>query len=404
MTTSAQGLYRKIAYKKQTGIGAAASGSGGQIVRRDTATFEKVKQTFASEEINSFQQYTGDSFGSSNTTGTINGELSPKTYADFLGSLLRTSFTNGVSATAASLTIAGTGPFTITRASGSYLTDGFKVGDVVQITAGTYTGIAKNLNLLVTGLNTTVMTVIVPNGKVLGAQGPITGSTIAVVGKKAVMPSTGQANDYYTVEDFLSDITKSRLYTDMQVASADVTVPANGNSKLALAFLGLGRTLGNAQVLTTPSAETTTPILSGVNAAILINGAQTSVATSLSLKIDGQLAAGDPVIGSKTISDNVKGDVKVTGTFTVVKQDESGATLFENETPVQIIAVIFADSTDSAAFVAFSIPAATVLTDTNDDGKKQIISTHNFSAEYNGAGGAALATDTSVISVQDSAA
>jgi hypothetical protein len=403
--TVAQGLYKKIAYKKQTALGSAASGSGGQLVRRDKATFAKVKDIFTSDEINSYQQYSGDNFGSSKTTGSLDGELSPKTYADFLGSLNRSAFAAGVSASAASLTIAGAGPFTITRAAGSYLTDGFKVGDVVQITAGTYTGIARNLNMVVTALTATVMTVIVPNGKVLSAQGPITSSTIAVVGKKSVTASTGQLNDYYTIEEWLSDISKSRLYTDTQVATADITIPANGDCKIALTFMGLGRTLGVAQVLTTPTTETSTFILSGVNAVIMVNGTQQLTATSLSIKVDGQLAPGEPVIGSKTISDNVKGDIKVSGSFSLVKQDESGATIFENEIAVQIIAAVFNDTTDNAAFVSFSIPAASVLTDENDDGKKQIVSSHNFTAEYNGlSGGTGLATDSGIISIQDSAA
>lgn len=402
---AAQGIFRKITYKKQTALGTAASGSGGQVVRRDKASFTKVKDIFSSEEIVSYQQYTGDTYGSSRTTGQIDGELSPKTYADFLASLLRTAFTSGVSATAQSLTIAGTGPFTITRGAGSYLTDGFKIGDVVQITAGTYTGVAKNLNLLVTGVTASVLTVIVPNGKTLSAQGPITGSTVAVVGKKAVVPSSGQLNDYYTIEDWMPDISKSRLYTDTQVASADISVPANANAKITLNFMGLGRTLGNAQVLTTPSVETSTFVLNGSNATILVNGAQTTVATSLSLKVDGQLAAGEPVIGSKTISDNVKGDIKVSGSFSVVKVDEANATLFENEAAPQIIAVVFTDQTDSSAFVGFSMPSVNIVSDENDDGKKQIVSTHNFTAEYNGLnGGAANATDTGTISIQDSAA
>lgn len=406
MTVSAQGLYKKVAYKKQSGIGSASSGSGGQLIRRDSATFTKTKQTFSSEEINSFQQYTGDAYGSASTSGTLNGELSPATYKDFLASLLRTTFVSISAISSVSLTIAGSGPtFTITRASGSFLTDGVKAGDVVQITGGTYTGIAKNLNLVVVSLTATVLTVIVPNGKTLAAQGPVASSTLSIIGKKAVVPSSSQANDYYTIEEWLSDISKSRLYTDMQVASADITIPANGTAKIQLAFMGLARSLSGSQVLTSPTAETSTAILSGVNAAILVNAAQTTVATSLALKIDGQLSPGEPVIGSKSISDNVKGDVKVTGSFSVVKTDEANATLFDNETQFQIIAVVFADATDSSAFVAFSIPLCEILTDENDDGKKQIVSTHNFSAAYNGAaGGATAATDTGIITIQDSAA
>lgn len=403
--TAAQGLYKKLTYKKQSGIGVAASGTGGQDLRRETATFNKTKAAFNSNEITSDQQYRGDTFGSAQTAGQIKGDLSPKTYADLLASVCRTTFVAGVSSTGLSLTIAGAGPFTITRGTGSWLTDGFKIGDVTQITAGTFTGVASNLNLLVTGLTATVMTVIVPNGKVLSAQGPVTASTVVVVNKKAVVPSTGQANDYYTFEEWFSDITRSRTYTDTQIVSADISVPANADATVQINTIGLGRTLGATQVLTAPSAQTTTGLLSGVNASILVNGVTLTTATSLAIKIDGQCAAGDPVIGSKSISDVVKGDLKVTGTFTLVKQDETNSLLFDNETPVQIIGVIFADSTDTSAFVGFSMPVCKIFKDDVDDGKKQLVSTHDFVAQYNGTnGGATAATDTGVISIQDSAA
>lgn len=190
-----------------------------------------------------------------------------------------------------------------------------------------------------------------------------------------------------------------------QVASCDVKVPANGNATAQFAFVGLGRTKGNSQVLTSPTAPTSNVILSGENAVILLNGSQTSVATSIDMKIDGQLAAGEAVIGSKTISDNVKGDMKVSGTFTVLKQDESNSNLFDAETSMQIVVAIFADPTDSADFVSFSIPCVNIMSDELDDGKKQLISTHAFTAEYNGVnGGATSTTDTSIISIQDASA
>lgn len=404
--TVAQGTYKILTYKKQAGLGTSSSGTGGQKLRRETATFEKTKDAFNSNEITSHQQYTGDTYGTSKTQGTINGDVSAKTYADLLGSLNRAAFTSGVAISTLSITIAGSGPtFTLTRGTGSYLTDGYKVGDVVRITAGTYTGVARDINCIVTALTATVMTVIVANGKALSAQGPVASSTITVIGKKSVTPSTGQVNDYYTFEEWLSDASLSRLYTDTQVATADITVPANGNSKIVVGLMGLGRTLGNSQILTTPTAETTTNILSGENAVILINGTQTAVATSFAAKLDGGVAPGEAVIGSKTISDNVKGDVKASGSFTKLKIDESTATLFDNETPVQLIAAVFADATDTSDFVSLSIPRAKIFSDQNDDGKKQIIATHNWTAEYNGAnGGAALATDTGIVSIQDSSA
>jgi hypothetical protein len=402
--TIAQGLYETIAYKKQSGLGVPASGSGGQLIRRETGTFEKTKGTYDANEIVSTQQDTGIAYLVSQTVGDISGVLSAGSYSPLLGSLMRAAFAVGVALTGMSVTIAGAGPFTLTRGSGSYLTDGYKVGDVVRITAGTYTGVASNLNMVVTALTATIMTVVVPNGKVLSAQGPVTGTTITVVGKKSVVPATGQTNDYYTFEEWRSDVTLSRIYSDVQMQTADIAISPTTATTIKIAMLGLIRTKGVTQILTAPTAASTTAILSAANGVILINGSQTIIGTSLSLKIDSGAVAGDPVIGSKTLSDIVKGDIKVGGTFTTLKQDEANSNLFDNETALGIVAALFADSTDTSDFVSFNIPNLKLTTDTVDDGKKQIISTHNFIAAYNAAGGAAVASDTGIITIQDSQA
>lgn len=400
----AQGLYKKLAYKKQSALGTAASGSGGQYLRRETATFKKAKDTFNSNEIVTHQQYTGDSYGPAKTEGQINGVLSPGTYAELIASICRKNMTATAAITGASLTIAGSGPYTITRAAGSWLTDGVKIGDVVRITAGTYTGTARDINLLVTGITATVLTVLVPNGSALTAQGPVASSTLTVIGKKSVVPATGHTNDYYTFEEWQNDLSLSRTWPDSQIASADIAIPATGNATIQLNCLGLSRTKGGAQVLTSPTAETTTAILAASNGMILINGARTLVGTSLSLKIDGQLAHGEPVIGSNVLSDIVKGDVKVSGSVTLQYDAETVSNLFDNETAVAIIGVLFADTSATSDFVGFTIPRAKLFGDDNDDGKKQIVMSVPFTAEYNSAGGAALANDAGIVAYQDSAA
>lgn len=402
----AQGFYKTLAYKKQTGLGTPAIGAGGQLLRRETATFEKTKAGIASNEITPSQQYQGDTYGVGQTRGQLMGLVSAGSYAPLLTSLLRGPLTAGVAVTGLSLTIAGTGPtYTITRAAGSYLTDGVKLGDVIQLSAGAFTGTAATLNLVVIALTATVATVIVGNGSTLTAQGPIASSTLTVINKKVVVPSTGQSNDYYTFEEWFADITRSRIYTDTQVVSCDIKVPANGNASVQFSFLGLARSVNAAQQLTAPSLASTSAIISAENAAIVVAGAQTILGTSIDIKIDGQLKAGDPVIGSKQISDIIKGDIKVTGNFSHLKTDETLTTLFENETPLSIIAVLFADTTATSAFVSFVIPLAKLFKDNVDDGKKQIVSTLDFVAQFNGTlGGAGSATDTGIISYQDSAA
>jgi hypothetical protein len=403
--TIAQGLYEVLSYKKQSALGTPATGSGGTQLRRETAIINKTKDTYDANEIVSHQMDTGIAYGVSKTAGELNGVISAGSYAPLLGSILRNNFTAVTASSGLSLTISGSGPtFNLNRAAGSFLTDGIKVGNVVRITAGTFTGTASNLNLLVTNVTATTLVVIVPNGKTLTAQGPIASSTVTVVGKTSVVPVTGQTNDYYTFEQWMSDASLSRLYTDVQIASADISIPATGFASIKLALLGLGRTKNATQQLTSPAAASTTAILAAANAKILIAGTQTVVGTSLSLKIDGQLASGDPVIGSNVISDIIKGDIKVSGTFTHLKQDETNSNVFDAETPIAILAVLFADQTDTSDFVGFNISRAKLTKDEIDDGKKMIVATHDFVAEYNPLGSPTQSVDNAIISIQDSQA
>lgn len=397
-----QGLYKTLAYKEQTAKGSSASGSGGQLLRRTSATFNKMKDTFSSDEIVSHQQYTGDTYGVGKTQGQVNGEVSPGTYAALLGSLLRADFATVTAMSGLSITIAGAGPYTLTRSAGSFLTDGVKIGMVVRITAGTYTGTARDINLVVTGVTATVLTVLVANGSALTAQGPIASSTVSVIGKKSAVPSTGHTNDYYTFEEWYSDLTRSRVYSDVQIASADIAIPATGNATIQLSALGLSRTKGASQILTSPTAETTTSILAAANAMILVNGTRTLVGTSLSIKIDGQLQHGDAVIGSNSLSDMVKGDIKVTGTLTHQYDAETISDLFDNETPVAVIGVLFDGTAADADFIGFTIPRVKFMKDDIDDGKKQLVMTLDFTAERNSAGGTGIANDSGICTIQDS--
>lgn len=397
----AQGINKRFSFKKQSALGTPAIGAGAQYLRRETATFNQTKDTFQADEILTHQQDTGAAYGVSKCEGALKGVMSAGTYPVLIASLMRKDMTATTAASGVSLTIAGAGPYTLTRAAGDFLTGGFKIGDVVRITAGTYTGTARDINLLVTGATATVLTVVVPNGSTLTAQGPIASSTVTVMGKKSIVPTSGHTNDYYSFEEWQSDLSRSRLYTDVQPASVDIAIPATGNVSIDMAFVGLGRTKAGTQAQTTPTAETTSTILSASNAYILIAGSRVVVGTSMSLKIDGQVSHGEANIGSRTISDVYRGDLMVSGSITLVHDAETTSDLFVNETATTVTAAIFADNTATSEFVTFVIPRCKIMGDGIDDGKKQLVATYPFVAEINGTGGAALASDQTIISFQD---
>jgi hypothetical protein len=401
----AQGINKKTVYKKQTGLGAAATGTGGQIVRRTSSVFQAPPDTFESNEIVSHQQSTGVGLGVVKPAGKIDGLLSPGTYGALLGSLLRKDMTVGVSTAGASITIAASGQnWTLTRAAGSYLTDGFKIGDVVRLTAGGFNAANSQKNLLIIALTATVATVRVVNGSALVAEGPVTGATVAVTGKKALVPLTGHSNDYYTFEEWYPDLGRSEVYNDQQVGQAALNLPATGNATISLDTVGRTRTLGAAQVLTTPNVETVTDILTAVNGVILVNGAPVANVTGAQVTINGNAAHSDAVVGSNVVDDIQRGRVAVSGSFTAKFDSVTLQTIFEGRSTTSLVLAVTEDATANADFVVINLPMIKLTGDTPDDGEKAVIRTYPFTAQINSAGGAALATDQTIIAIQDSAA
>ncbi|HWU79504.1 MAG TPA: phage tail tube protein, partial [Caulobacter sp.] len=318
---------------------------------------------------------------------------------------LRKDMAAGVSAAGASITIAGSGQnYTLTRAAGSYLTDGFKIGDVVRLTAGAFNPANVQKNLLIVTLTATVATVRVINGSTMVAEGPVTGATLAVTGKKSLVPLSAHTNDYYTFEEWYPDLGRSEAYADQQVGQAALNLPATGNATISLDTVGRTRTLGAAQVLTTPIAETVTDILTAVNGVILVNGAPVANVTGAQVTINGNAAHSDAVVGSNVVDDIQRGRIAVSGSFTAKFDNVTLQTIFDSRSTTSLVLAVTEDATFNADFVVINLPMIKLTGDTPDDGEKAVIRTYPFTAQINGAGGAALATDQTIIAIQDSAA
>lgn len=404
--TVAQGINKVTSIKAQTGLGQPAAGAGGQELRRVTSVAKETRATYENNEIVSHQQSTGVNLGTASTDWAYDGLLSPGTYSTLLAALVRKVFTATTAITAASITVAGSGPtYTITRAAGSYLTDGIKIGDVARLTAGTFAAGNLNNNLLVVGLTPLVATVITANASTLVAEGPIAAATFAVVGKKALAPLTGHTDTLFSIEEWYSDIGASEFFPDMRVGKADLGIPASGNSTIKLTAMGLGvRTPSNARVLTTPTPATNSPVLTGVRGALVLGGGQIATITGVTITLDAALTAEGPVVGSNFSPDMSRGRLKVTGQFTGLYDSTTISALYHNETLTSLVALMTADTTNNSDFVAISLSAIKLTGDAPDDGEKAVIRTYPFTAQLNAAGGPALANDKTIISIQDSLA
>ena len=402
--TVASGTNHQCRIKRQTVKGAMAGASLGQILRRESSNFDQKRETFTTDsEINSIQQIRSSRHGAKMISGSIDGLLSPGTYADPISAIVRKDFAAVTSLTALAITIAGSlGAYTLT--STGFLAGGIKVGMIVRITAGTALNAdVLNKNLLVTAVTATVITCTTLNGSTITI-GSGTACTLTIPGKVTYVPETAHTNVYHTVEEWYPDLSISEQNLDVKFTKCDITLPGNGNAKIKFSALGLDQTVTSSAYFTSPTAETTTEVLTAAGGYLLVNGVSVATVTDLSISIDGKSTIADPNIGTIVRADIFNGPVSVTGSFSAYFESEILSNLFLNETSTNIVCVLTNSSTNASEFMTFSMSNININSATHSDNQQGVKRTYEYVACFNSLGGAAVCHTATTIQIQDSQA
>lgn len=404
MPVNAHGIAKQVRYKAEVTWNVAPAAAGAQLLRRVTFAPKLAKSNSESGEIVSHRQRSGTRHGGRGVEMALSGKLSPGTYKDFMAAAVRRAFTTVTAIAGASITIAGAGPtYTVTRAAGSWLTDGVKVGQVGRLTAGTFNAANSNKNLAVLVVTALVLTVIPMNGVALVAEGPIAAATWTMPGKVTYAPATGHTDVSFAFEDWHSDVSQSELFTGNKVGDFGITVPQDGNVEFAASFMGADQTSGVAAYFTTPTAESSTTICHSADGVIVAATGELAYITGLSLSVKDNLTP-DGVVGSRIRSSINQGQILVDGQVTAFFPDAQLRDYFINETQVSIFGAFATAESAASDFVSFAMPLAKFNAADKDDGDKSIVRTLPFTADYNAAGGTGVSTEQTSIYIQDSQA
>ena len=401
MSIAAKGVAKKVAYAKETAWGVAPSGSGpSKYLRRVTADFNLEKESYESNEIRTDYQVADFRHGVRSASGSLSGELSPKSYADFMQSVVGRDFTAGVSASGLTVDIAASGQFfTITRGTGSFLTAGFKVGQIVRMTGAGLATANQNNNALVVAVSATTLTVRVLSDTPMVAETNISGVTVQVVGKYTYAPLANHTDDSYTIEQWFSDIGQSEVFTGMKVGSMSVSLPATGLVTCDFSLMGkdLART-GTAQYFTAATPSGTEGIFAAVNGALIVNGQPVGVVTSMDFNIERNME-NLSVVGSNSTADIVTGRIRATGNMSVYFTDTAFRDYFDNETPVSVVIALTTAGVKNADAMSFTFPKVKLGSFTKDDGEGAITASASFTALLKEANSDGLETTT--VAIQD---
>lgn len=328
-----QAVTTTIAYAAESTYGVSALPANGKALRRVSSTIATAKDTFKSAEVRPDQMVSDMRHGLHKVGGTVACELSTQSYDDLLAALLRGTWTAGVTASQTDFTsvTASASAGTFTNGSGSWITKGFKPGDVVRFAGLTQAGNnAKNFRIL--SLTASDLSVYPPPLDMTAESN----FTVAVVGQKLLV---GQAQPSFTIEQNYPDIDVSEVFTGMRVDKGQFKLPVNGMATVDFDFIGQdGKVLngGAAPYFTSPTAAPTTGILAGPSGSIEVGGISQGVITACDFMVSHSCVA--PAVVGSVISPNVYyGRTEITGTISAYLQDASLVNAFLAETEVDIV-------------------------------------------------------------------
>lgn len=402
MSTISAGIFKKVHFKKQSAQGTIATGGAatGQTIRRVTSTLDLSKGQFRSNEIRPSQQRPDSRHGVKAVSGNISGEWSCGTYQQWFESLLRAAAAAVVTTGSQTLGAAAGAPATYTRASGSFLTDGFRVGQVVRASGFAGGGAGNNnVNCLIVAVSALSMSVVALNGKVIATIAGAAGVTIATVGKSIQIPTSGHTRDYYTIEHEFADVVQSERFWDCVIGSVSAKIPPNALPTLDWSIMGLDMNTATSAYFSSPTAATSTGIVASSTGVVFINGTAVASVTNLEFTINGNWSVPGGVVGANKDPDIFPGAVDASGTVSLLFYGVAERDLFVNETQFSISMAFATGNADAADFVAVIFPNVKAGGATKDDGEKALTLTLPFIPAEN-----AGATDRSVstVMIQDS--
>ena len=348
---------RQIVIGKQSALGTLALTSAGRLYNHRPATEGGLtKEAFESESVNPTRQFANPRHGLRSGTFTLDQELQIGGHNELFAAALNAAWAVNATTTAlTNVTASSTGPH-FTRAAGSFITDGFRVGDVVRWTGWAAPATANNSrNFFITALTATQMTGIFLDGTAVAAKAAGDSVTCACPGRRLQIPTSGHTKDYFTLDDWHPDVPSALRINDAVVSSFTIDVQPNGIATIAFQFVGVNGTPGTAAYFVTPAAAPTGAFLAGPNGRISWNGNISAVLSGMQLTLDTS-AEVKPVIGANVSPDVFRGSNRITGNFSSLFDGNALLTPFDTEAEAPLYLVLNADSTPASEFLVIKVP------------------------------------------------
>ncbi len=329
--------------------------TGATYLRRVGSTLNFTKATYESAEIRTDRQTADFRHGPGHVQGVISGELSPASYFPLFEAVHRDTKTTAVSLSEVGLTsvAASASGSTFTFGGGDAVALGLHVGMVIRFT-GMSVAANNNVNFTITAMTTTVLTVTpAPTD-----QSADTAFSLTAPGAATIVPLTGHVSRKFGIEHYAADLDYSRLFTECRASSYRVSAPATGMVTCEFGFFGRFMETysgGSAPFFTSPTAASTTGIVTSVNGKLLVAGVSVGVVTGVDLTMDLSPSAAE-VMGQNFAAEIFLGRANASGTVTAYFDSGTLINDFVNETEVALQIMLTTTSAANSPFISIMLP------------------------------------------------
>lgn len=352
--------------------------SGGQILRHVSHSFSLAKDLYTEDEVRTDKQRPMEKHGTRRVQATINGLLSTLTQADLFEAAMGGDWSvSAVTANQSDMTSVSADNSTskFTFAGGDPVTKGFRVGDILRFTnLSDSDNNSKNFVILAFGGSSNRQVTVYPAPDTMTADSAF---SVTTVGRSLYMPASAHVKRKFAFEVYNSDGDIARLFTEGRIAGFEVQAAPNQNARVN--FNGLWRDrevydASSAPFFTSPTAETTTEVISSMDGLLRMNGQTVAIVTGLNFSFNRAPSAPAQIHSQGLTAGILLANAVVTGDFTVFLQDRTFLDAFDDATEFELLAY-FPDSQAAAAgAVVFYLPRIKINsnTETTVDGAKAL--------------------------------
>jgi hypothetical protein len=370
-----------VRYKKQSGLGTPASGSGGfELPVAPSPGFTLAKVAINDPTIRSDGLTLIGRHGSRSVSGSYDAPLRLDAVNTVVESVLRTTAVATATLSAVSITTTAS---TIVRASGDFLSAGVREGMVIRLESSS-TPANDDRNLTVLSVTASTITV----GETLTVDA-VPASADIVLPRYYSSPAV-PVDAYWTVEEYHQDIDASELATDVVFSSMAFSLQPDNTANVSIGLVGrnvASETGASAPVLTSPTQYTARALVA-IDAAIYVNGTRRLNLSALDFSYDIG-AATVAVVGSVVSPDVFKNQATLTGSFSALRDSLTDFDAFANEDEFAISVTLVEPEAAPEDFVSLYIPLAKYTSnDAPLGGDNAMVESRGFTAGLDTIGGA----------------